>query len=66
MPTTVAQLRALESRRITLRTPTGELTGHVAQATISDSALMVMFALDAPTGDLVVVAIGDIVEVVER
>ena len=66
MPVTVEEIRALEMRRVTLRTPTGNLSGRFAQATIPDAALMVMFSLDAPPGDPVVVAIGDILEVVER
>ena len=65
-PISVAQLRALETRPVTLRTPSGELTGHVAQASIPDAALMVMFALDTSPESLVVVAIGDILEVMER
>jgi hypothetical protein len=62
----ITQLRALEKRRVTLRTPSGELTGHVAQASIPDAALMVMFALDTTPETLVVLAIGDILEVMER
>lgn len=65
-PISVAQLRALEARQVTLRTPNGELTGHVAQRSIPEAAMMVMFALDTPPETLVVVAISDILEIVER
>ncbi len=66
MPISVEEIRALESRRVTLRTATGDFSGRVAQPSIPDAALMMMFELDTPPGDHVVVAIGDILEVVER
>ncbi len=66
MPVTVDALRALGARRVTLRTQAGEFTGFVAQREIPDAAVMVMFASDAAPQEPLVVALGDIEEIVER
>ncbi len=62
----VKNLRDLGSRRVTLRTKLGDFTGQIAQTSIPDSALMVMFASERSPGDPLVVALHDIEAIEER
>lgn len=66
MAVTVADLRALGTKPVTLRTRSGDVTGHVSQTTIPDAALMIMFASDDSPGGTIVVAVDDIEAIVER
>ena len=66
MTATVSALRALGTRRATLRTTYGDFTGTIAQREIPEAAVSVMFASDASPAEPLAVALADIVEVVER
>ncbi len=66
MPVDVKQLRDLGTRRVTLRTKLGDFTGQIAQVSIADSALMVMFASERSPADPLVVALHDIEAIEER
>lgn len=63
---TAAALRALGSRRVTLRTAYGDLTGRIAQREIPETAVVVMFASEASPGEPLVVALAEIAGVEER
>jgi len=65
MAISASALRALGCRRVTLRTREATFIGHIAQRSIPDAAVLVMFASDA-SPEPFAITLDDIEEVVER
>jgi hypothetical protein len=66
MAVTIAALRALGSRPVTIVSDEGTFVGSIVPDRLSESSVMLEFTVDGNPGHLIVIPVDDITDVVER